>query len=447
MKVGTALALVAARPIPETLEDFRRQIDPEWILAALAATGTASLRRRRLPAEQVIWLVLGMALFRNRSIAEVAASLNLALPSPRGTTVVPSALAKAKDRLGEEPVHWLFDVCARHWAPESLERHRWHGLAVLGVDGTTLRVPDSEENRAYFGIPRGGPRGPAAYPQLRLVTLLALRTRLLVAARFGPYSQGEGSYAVSLWSELPDHSLCVVDRGFFGADGLISLTRSGADRHWLTRAKSKVKWEEIERLGEGDSLIRMKVSPEAKRKNPSLPEEWVMRAVRYQRPGFRPQWLWTSLLDPKAYPAREIATLYHERWELELSYDEIKTEMLDREEAIRSRSPGRVQQETWGILLGYNLIRLEMARVADQAKVEPTRISFITSLHLICDEWIWCAFASPGGIPRHLIHLRTNLQRYVLPERRSKRSFPRAVKIKMSSYPRKRRPGPDENAK
>src|SRR5262249_61386890 len=101
--------------------------------------------------------------------------------------------------------------------------------------------------------------------------------------------------------------------------------------------------------------------------------------------------------------------MYHERWELELGYDEIKTELLDREEAIRSRTPTGVQQELWGIFLAYNLVRLEMERVAADAGVAPTRISFVAALRLICDEWLWSAVAVPGAIPKHLRNLRASL--------------------------------------
>lgn len=439
MALRDTLASVANAATPEVLERFRQQIDPAWILEALEATGTASLRRRRLPAEQVIWLVLGMALLRDRSIAEVAATLDLVLPSRRGRVAATSAIAQAKDRLGEEPLQWLFDTCAQAWAHRSAAKHRWRGLALYGVDGTTLRVPDSTENREHFTLPSSGRRGEAAYPQLRMAVLMALRSHLIAAGSFGPYSTGEVSYAAELWQKLPDESLCIVDRGFFGAGSLLAITRSGHLRHWLTRAKSNLKWEVVKHLGKDDDLIEMKVSPEARRHDPSLPERWQMRALRYSRPGFRPQWLLTSLVDAEAYPAKEVATLYHERWELEQCYDEIKTEMLDREETIRSKSPMRVSQEIWGILLAYNLIRLEMERVADQVNVAPIRISFIAAMHLIREEWICCGFASPGAIPKHLRNLREKLARFILPERRSERRYPRAVKIKMSGYPRKRR--------
>lgn len=439
MRLRNALLCVAQAPRPHTFERFQSRIDPTWIHEALEATGTASVRRRRLPAEQVIWLVLGMALFRDRAIVEVAQSLHLTLPGRRGPAVAPSAVAQARARLGEEPMEWLFDTCARHWAHASADAHRWRGLALYGVDGTTLRVPDSPENREHFGSAGHGPRGPSAYPQLRLVVLSALRSHLLAAASFGPYSVGEGTYARSLWGKLPDESLCVVDRNFFAADVLLPLSREGRARHWLLRAKKNVKWRVLECLGKDDYLVEMRVSWQARQKDPTLPKRWEARAIRYQRRGFQPQWLLTSLLDAKAYPAIEIATLYHERWEIELGYDEIKTEMLDREEAIRSKSPERIRQEVWGILLAYNLVRLEMERVAQEAGVEPSRISFVTSLHFICDEWIWSASASPGAIPGHLRDLRATLRRFILPPRRPERRYPRAVKIKMSSYPCKQR--------
>ena len=185
--------------------------------------------------------------------------------------------------------------------------------------------------------------------------------------------------------------------------------------------------------------MELQVSSDGLDADSSLPKSYVARAIRYQRKGFQPQILLTSMTDAEAYPAHDVAALYHERWELELGYDEIKTELLDREEAIRSRTPAGVRQELWGILLAYNLIRLEMERVAADAKVEPSRISFVGAMRLVCDEWLWCAIAQPGAIPKHLRNLRAALAGLILPPRRSERSYPRAVKIKMSNYPRKRR--------
>jgi transposase IS4-like protein/DDE family transposase len=435
-----AARVLAARPIDEGAFDrLQASVDPEWIEEALEATGTATLRKRRLPAEQVIWLVLGMALYRDRRIDELVAKLDLALPGRRGVAPAPSSVTQARARLGGEPLRWLFERSSEHWAHASAREHAWRGLAVYGVDGTTVRVPDSPENRAHFGDhSAGGERGVSGYPIVRLVTLMALRTHLVAAMRFGPYSIGENTYARGLWAQVPDNSLVIVDRNFYDATALFPLQDHGANRHWLIRAKRGLKWRVVETLGPGDELVEAEPHHNTRSREPSVPKRWVMRSISYQRPGFPPQTLLTSMLDPDAYPAREVAALYHERWEIEIGYGEVKTRMLERFEAIRSRKPTGVAQELWGVALAYNLVRLEMTRIAEEAGVPPTRISFTMALSLIRDEWGWCAVTSPGAIPKHLRKLRAEVARFVLPPRRTHRSYPRAVKLKMSSYARKR---------
>jgi hypothetical protein len=426
-------------PVDEgAYERLRASIDPDWIDAALAATGTATLRKRRLPAEQVIWLVLGMALYRDRPINELVEKLDLVMPGSGAKSMAKSAVAQARARLGDQPLKWLFERCSEHWGHDSARRHAWRGLALYGVDGTTLRVPDSPENRAHFGGHNSGAGRESGYPLVRMVTMMALRSHLLVAASFGPYA-GEHHYAEHLWSKTPDDSLMLVDRGFFSASILISLATSGKNRHWMTRARSDAKCKVLKSLGKGDDLVEFDVSRAARSKNPELPQQWQMRAVKYRIAGFPPQILLTSLVDPQTYPADELRALYHQRWEQELGYDEVKTHLLERHEAIRSRTPKGVMQELWAIGLAYNLVRLEMERIADEAGVPPNRISFVMSLRLIQDEWAWSANSpSPGAIPKHLRRLREEVVRFVLPPRRRLRSYPRAVKIKMSNYERKR---------
>ena len=123
---------------------------------------------------------------------------------------------------------------------------------------------------------------------------------------------------------------------------------TGSERHWITRAKSTTTFRLIRRLGPGDELVEFEVSSEARQKDPSLPTHFDARAIRYHRKGFRPQLLLTSLMDEKRYPAAELRVLYHERWEIELGFGEIKTDMLERLETIRSKSPAAVAQELWG---------------------------------------------------------------------------------------------------
>ncbi len=422
---------------PQSFARLLSSIDAAWIEEALEATGTATIRRRRLPAEQVVWLVLGMALYRDWSISRVVSHLHLALPGESGRGVVPSASVQARARLGDEPMRWLFERCAQAWAHRSADRHRYRGLALYGVDGTSVRTLDSAENRAHFGGQSGG-RGASGYPQARVVTLMALRSHLLAAARFAPYAVGETTLAAELWPELPDDSLCIVDREFLAASCLLAIEGQRNNRHWMTRAKTSTRWRVLKRLGKGDDLVELEFSDSTRGRVPGIPERWVARAVRYERPGFKPQTLLTSLVDHRRFPARELVALYHERWEIELGFDEVKTELLEREEALRSKTPRGVAQELWSLGLLYNLVRLEMEQIALEASVPPTRISFIAALQFIKSCWIICAAMAPARIPRKLQKLRKDLSQFILPPRRSERLYPRAVKIKMSPYPKKR---------
>lgn len=428
---------IATPPSGELLPKFVASLDPDWIEAALAATGTATIRRRRLPAEQVVWLVIGMCLFRDLSMRELVATLDLALPGPRGVRVAPSSIVQARDRLGDEPLRWLFERTASTWAHASARAHAWRGLAIYGVDGTTLRVPDSDENRQHFGGQDTRWESTSGYPLARMVTLMALRSHLLAGAQFGPYSTDERVYAEQLWPLIPANSLAIVDRNFFAARTLLGITREGENRHWLTRARTDLACKRLKRFAAGDELVELNVSSVAKRQDKTLPATWQMRAIRYRRRGFKPQILLTSLTDPKRYPADEIVALYHERWELELGYNEVKRVMLAREESTRSRSPRGVAQELWGIGIAYNLVRYEAERVAADAGVPPTKISFVAALNFIEAAFRTWGTDSAGRLPERLLRLREDLSHFVLPDRRE-RSYPRAVKIKMSSYPRKR---------
>jgi hypothetical protein len=175
---------------------------------------------------------------------------------------------------------------------------------------------------------------------------MALRSHLMAAAAIGPCrgkQTGELSLARELWSQVPENSLTVLDKLFLSHADLYELVCGGSivpsgNRHWLVRAKSNTKWTTVQRLGPGDELVEIKPTSQARKANADLPETLVVRAIKYQIKGFQPQWLLTSLVDAEAYPAKELAALYHERWELELSYDEVKTHMLEREEALRSKS-------------------------------------------------------------------------------------------------------------
>jgi len=440
MDLAAALLEVGTGRAEASCTLFAQTLDPQWIAQALQATGTASVRRRKLPAEYVVWLVIGMGLLRDRSIEEVVRHLHLVLPGvepPAQAHVTGSAIVQARDRLGDQPLETLFATTAARWATDSAHEHRWRGLAVYGVDGSSLRVPDSPENDQTFGRPKTG-RGRAGYPQVRIVALMVLRSHVLAGFALGPWHVGELTLAASLWPQLPEASLTILDRGFLSYLLFHQIQAGGPQRHWLARAKKNLRWQVRRRLGPHDWLVDLPVHPNLRRAHPELPDTLPARAIRYHRRGFRPQTLLTSLLDPALYPAGEIVELYHERWELEIGVDEVKTHTLERQEALRSRAPERVRQEIWGLAIGYNLIRLEIARVAVRAQVAPRRISYRHTLMLIRNFWLAAWLAPPGVLPRRLEALHDELALLLLPPRRSERHFPRAVKIKMSNFPLKR---------
>lgn len=434
MRLQEALMEASEFSAAENLDRLREHIPAAWVEAALSWSGTATIRRRRLPAEQVVWVVIGMGLMRNLPIEQIVDAMDLALPDRQDTLVAKSAITQARQRLGEDPLWYLFTTTAMQWAMRSAEAHRWRGFALYGMDGTTLRVADSPENRAEFGSAKaGGGRGESGYPLVRVVAMMALRSHVLSAFRFAPYAVGETTLARELWKEIPEESLVIVDRNFLVKKDLLTLELSG-NRHWLSRTKVNTRWAVKEKLGKDDYLVELEVH------QTGFSKTWPIRAIHYKRKGHPRSTLLTSLVDAEKYPAKELVALYHERWEAEIAYDEIKTHLLDRQEAIRSRSPQGVRQELWGIALAYNLVRVEMERIAAEAGVPPTRLSFTVSLALIRDTLLWMGGGrfSYGTIPRRLLDLRRRLKRLLLPERRTERIFPRAVKIKMSNYPRKR---------
>ena len=436
MRLESELKGVLAQA-PMSMASLAEDLPERVIEEALKVIKVEPVRRRALPAETVIWLVIGMALLRERCIQAVVSHLGLAKGGYR--TVSSSAIVQARDRLGEQPMAALFAYTGNEWALKSAEQHKWRNLTVFGADGTSLRVADTPENEAGFGRPSSARhRGQSGYPQVRLVGLMALRSHLLYGAALGRFDCGERTLAKKLWYLLPDGSLVILDRGFIDYALFHDVMTSGKDRHFLTRAKKNLKWRILRALGPGDFLVELSLSRASRKERPELPEKIVVRAIQYQRKGFQPQTLLTSLVDTEAYPADEVRVLYHERWELELGYDEIKTHTLEREESLRCKTPERVRQEIWGLLIGYNLVRRQIEKFAENNKLHPLRVSFRAALLLVRNICLSAA-TGVGSIRKLIEEMNDQMKLLVLPERREERSYPRTVKIKMSNY--KRNPG------
>ena len=405
----------------------------EWIEDAVIYTGAASIRHRRLPAEQVVWLVVALALYRHKSIGEVLDDLELALPDTQVRYVSKSAAAQARQRLGAKPVRWLFEKSALAWCEQDRQAYLFKGLQLFAMDGTTLRTHDTPDNREHFGAQNYVGDTVASYPQVRGVTLTMLPTHLIRDAVFGPYGTNEMLYAKQLLENIPDDSLTVFDRGFLSAEILCGLSSGGSNRHFLIMAKSNTKWELLEG-SEQDGIVRMRVSPQARKKCPGLPEFWEARAVEMVDQANRKRTLLTSLRDRRKFRSADIASLYSQRWSIETSYRELKQTMMGMALTLRSKTVEGVYQEIWGTLTAYNLVRLEIAKAALDAKCKPTDVSFIRAFHLIQFELHWAAVTrSYGKLPSSMKHLRERLVS-LLNEQRPGRSCDRAVKARPLRY-------------
>jgi hypothetical protein len=405
----------------------------EWIEQAVAYTGKASIRHRRLPAEQVVWLVVALAIYRHQSIAEVLDDLDLALPDSKSPFVSKSAIAQARQRVGAEPLRELFALSAQSWCEQDAKTYRLKGLSLFAMDGTTLKVADTAEHREHFGAQNYPSGRVSSYPQVRGVTLTAVSTHLVRDAAFGPYGINEMLYAKELLSSIPDDSLTAFDKGFLAAEILCRLTQNGKNRHFVIPAKANTKWEVVDGNA-SDALVRMRVSPQARQKCPELPEFWEARLVVVLDQSARKHVLLTSLLDRQRYKTADIAAYYTRRWQIETSFREIKQTMLGVALTLRSRTIEGVYQEIWGTLTAYNLIRLEIAKAALSVKCEPTEVSFIRAFHTFQYELHWAAVTrAQGKLPALLVRLRQRLV-MLLNEKRPDRHVERTVKALPSRY-------------
>lgn len=431
--------LALAIDIPRSPPDWRRlgqHLPFEWIDEALDYKGKASIRTRRLPAQQVVWLVIALALYRHLSIAEVLDDLDLALPDLKDRCATPSAACQARQRLGAEPLQWLFERSAKAWHSQDSAKFLFHGLNLFAIDGTTLRLADSPANREHFGAQAYANGKLASFPQTRGVTLTCVPTHLVLDARFGPYKTSEAVLAKDILHSIPNDSLTILDRGFLSAEILCQLSDNGQQRHFLIPAKSNTKWKLIDGTVD-DGLVEMKVSDEAMKRDATLKATWRARAIRIHSEG-NLTYLLTSLTDQVAFPAQEMVQCYWRRWEIETSYREIKQSMLGSAHTLRSMTVDGVKQEIWGALIAYNLLRTEIAKAAIEAGCAPTDVSFMLALRTIQYElYIASATKAYAKLPAGLDRLRKRLVQN-LKEFRPGRKCDRVVKAKAQRYPERR---------
>lgn len=430
MLLSDALSHVSSNSRTE-FESLTEILCPEIIEQGLATQGVATMRKRKLPMESMVWAVIGMALFRKYSMRQLVNQLDILLPNGE-PYVAPSAVTQARKKLGSDSIRSIFEQTQAKWH-ESANHPHWCGLNLYGVDGVVWRVPDTPENSEAFERTSNA-QGKAAYPQVRMVCQMELSSHLLTNSAFDNVAVNEMRLAEQLIAGTPDYSLTLFDRGFYSLGLLNNWQTTGTERHWLMPLKKNTQYEVIEVLSKGDKRIRVMACPQARKKWPRLPQSLDMRLLTKTIKG-KPVQIITSMLDHRRYPKTDIVDLYTHRWEIELGFREMKQSLLDSRFTLRSNQPELVKQELWGILLAYNLIRYKMILMARSLKgVYPNQLSFHgAALHII-HHLQQLPYCSPGNIPRFVMDIEKAAKQFVLPTRRE-RSYPRVLKCSKNRFP------------
>ncbi len=388
-------------------------------------------------------MVTLLGLFRQLSyvnLLEMVFEAGLDLGLWRGIPPCSSALTKARDRLGPAPLQLLYERSATEWWDQTRGRE-FHGRRVVAMDGSTMKVPDTPENRAFFGVP-GASRGRAAYPQLRIVGIRDVGTRLYRAARFAPYSCGELTLAHDLIGDVEPGSILLADRNFDSYGLLWDLYEKEAV-DFLVRVRRNLVCRVVEQIAPGDAIVEVVLPGALRRRRPELPETWLLREITY-RPaqGNETIRLFTTLLLAEEIARHELIDLYPDRWEDETGYDEIKTHLcgcttVNRPLVLRSKLPHRIEQELYGLLIAYNSVRVTIAHAAAIVPCPPRRVSFVAALERIREAVRDMMQVAALRLAERYARLLAAITRVLVP-RRPGRTNPREVKIKMSNYPLKR---------
>ena len=400
---------VAALPAGTRITDYislgvvSKAFPLEAVRSALAATGKGSMRERDLPAHVVVYYVIALALYMQSSYREVLRCLLegvawLSDPSAKTRVVGNSGISQARTRLGWEAVRQLYEEVVQPIARPSTRGAWYRQWRIVSLDGSTLDVADEVANSEIFGRPSGG-RGEGAFPQLRFAALLENGTHVLFGGQMGGYTTSETTLAKAVLPNLRAGMLCLADRGFFGFALWNQAVATGAMLVW--RLKKDVILPCETRLPDGSFLSRAYPSPKDRKHGTN---GMVVRVIEYRLEGIEgaePSYrLVTTLLDHEQAPATELAALYHDRWEIETTFDELKTHLRGSRIVLRSKTPDLVRQEFYGLLMAHFAVRGLMHEAALKSGEDPDRLSFLHAVRVIRRKMALFGAIPPSGQKR-----------------------------------------------
>jgi Insertion element 4 transposase N-terminal/Transposase DDE domain len=415
--------VAAGRFAPGHLGELTQLVPFDMVDDALQRSGAVQQRVRLLPARVVVYLLLAACLFADQGYLQVWHRLTAGLRALAPITPSASALRQARQRLGVAPMRALFDLLRGPAVTTATTAVTWRGLLVCAIDGTMISVADSAANLTGLSKQRCN-HGTGGYPTIRLLALVTCGTRHIIDAVFGPAGTGETGYAPQLTRSLRPGMLVLADRNFAAAAVLQRFATAGADL--LVRCKSgrrlpmRGHHDDGSHLSQLGSLTVRVIDAEI-----TIIAGGVRRTGHYR--------LITTLLDHRRYPAGQLIALYHQRWEIETAYLELKSTILGGR-VLRSRTPTGIEQEIYALLITYQLLRTAMVDATDSIPgTDPDRASFTIALNTARDLTVQAA----GIIADTVIDLVGVIGRQVLaalmPDRRI-RTKARIVKRAISKY-------------
>jgi Insertion element 4 transposase N-terminal/Transposase DDE domain len=362
-------------------------------------------RQRSLPALVTSYYCIALSLYPQAAYEEVYSVVAEGLAErSRGSVITApakSSISAARQRIGFAPLKDLVSYSCIPLADPATQPHAFYaGLRLVAIDGSSFDLPDEAGNVAEFGRP-GGRKGVSAFPQAKCAALIECATHAIFAATCGAYKSAEWSLCQQLLPSLRPDMLCLADRGFAGYARWQEATASGAQLLW--RCKSNAQLPVLQRLPDGSFLSALYPDEDsrwARRK------EIKVRVIEYSLPSAKPlsstdarpsghhagaasvqppqrYRLITTLLDAKAAPALELALLYHERWEVEAAFDELKTHLIHSRPTLRSKTPDGVRQEFYGWVLAHYAVCWLMHQTASEHRLRQRVLSFTGHANLL----------------------------------------------------------------
>jgi transposase IS4-like protein/DDE family transposase len=377
-------------------------LPPSLIDEVLTATGRHSCRQRQLPARLVVYYVIALALFGPVSCTEVLRCLIESLRwLHRSAELLPvackSAITQARTRLGPEPLRRLYAAVARPLAQPDTPGAWYRGWRLVSLDGTTIDLPDTPALDEQYGRP-GAASGASGFPQLRLVTLLETGTRAAIAVAFDRYRVGEAVLVRRLLDHLGRGMLCLADRGVSGFALWRRAAATGADLLWRVRGDRILPCHQV--LPDGSYISYLYASQRHRRHDRAGIRvrviDYRLDGVAGAEPMYR---LITTILDPALAPAAELAALYHERWQAEIAFLELKVTLPGGRLMLRSRRPDLVEQELYGLLLAHFAVRRLMLQASAQVACDPDTLSFVHTIRVVRRQVSLDAAFSPSPAP------------------------------------------------